>query len=128
MVISRLCGTPCPANWPEVINLPGFASVKPKKQYRRRVREEFSPLMPDNALDLLDKMLSLDPTKRISASEALSCDWLRNVDPDKYVLFSKFTVGFILIIIFSIFLGWLYRNYPLIKIVMSCGARSVADR
>lgn len=85
MVISRLCGTPCPANWPDVINLPGFASIKPKKQYRRRVREEFGPLMPDPALELLDKMLSLDPSKRISASDALNCDWLRNVEPDKYV-------------------------------------------
>ena len=82
MVISRLCGTPCPANWPDVIHLPGFASIKPKKQYRRRVREEFGPLMPDPALDLLDKMLSLDPAKRISASEALNCDWLRSINPD----------------------------------------------
>ena len=42
MVISRMCGTPCPAVWPEVIHLPGFQSLKPKKQYRRRVREEES--------------------------------------------------------------------------------------
>ena len=83
MVISRLCGTPCPANWPGVIHLPGFANLKPKKQYRRKVREEFGPLMPASALDLLDKMLALDPTKRISATEALQCDWLVNVDPDK---------------------------------------------
>lgn len=81
--ISRLCGTPCPANWPDVIHLPGFASIKAKKQYRRRVREEFNHLMPDSALDLLDKMLSLDPARRISANDALSCDWLRHVDPDK---------------------------------------------
>lgn len=83
MVISRLCGTPCPANWPGVIHLPGFANLKPKKQYRRKVREEFGPLMPASALDLLDKMLALDPTKRISATEALKCDWLSSVDPDK---------------------------------------------
>ena len=83
MVISRLCGTPCPANWPGVIHLPGFANLKPKKQYRRKVREDFGPLMPPSALDLLDKMLALDPTKRISATEALKCDWLANVDPDK---------------------------------------------
>ena len=91
-----MCGTPCPAVWPEVIHLPGFQSLKPKKQYRRRVREEFAVMMPNSALDLLDGMLALDPTKvglthkfqdmkkysqRLSARQALDGDWLRGVDP-----------------------------------------------
>ena len=82
MVISRMCGTPCPAVWPEVIHLPGFQSLKPKKQYRRRVREDFAMMMPNSALDLLDGMLALDPKKRLSARQALDGDWLRGVDPD----------------------------------------------
>merc|ERR1719219_1035767 len=81
MVISRLCGTPCPANWPEVIHLPGFQQLKPKKQYRRRVKEEFSLLMPGPAMELLDGMLALDPSKRVDARKALESEWLRNVDP-----------------------------------------------
>lgn len=39
---SRLCGSPCPAVWPDVIKLPLFNTMKPKKQYRRRLREEFA--------------------------------------------------------------------------------------
>lgn len=42
LVLSRLCGSPCPAVWPDVIKLPYFNTMKPKKQYRRRLREEFS--------------------------------------------------------------------------------------
>ena len=76
-----MCGTPCPAVWPEVIHLPGFQSLKPKKQYRRRVREEFAVMMPTSALDLLDGMLALDPSKRLSARQALDSEWLTGVDP-----------------------------------------------
>ena len=66
--------------------MPHFNNIKQnKKQYPRCLREQFSRLMPESALELLDRMLSLDPSKRISASDALSCDWLRTVEPDKYV-------------------------------------------
>ncbi|XP_063972966.1 cyclin-dependent kinase 12 isoform X2 [Diachasmimorpha longicaudata] len=80
-MISRVCGTPTPAVWPSVIKLPLFHLLKAKKTHRRRLREDFS-FMPSLALDLLDKMLELDPDKRITASEALKSAWLRNVQPE----------------------------------------------
>ncbi|XP_011297181.1 cyclin-dependent kinase 12 [Fopius arisanus] len=80
-MISRVCGTPTPAVWPSVIKLPLFHLLKAKKTHRRRLREDFS-FMPALALDLLDKMLELDPDKRITASEALKSAWLRNVQPE----------------------------------------------
>lgn len=40
--ISRVCGTPTPAEWPDVIYLPHFNTMKLKKNYRRRLKEEFS--------------------------------------------------------------------------------------
>lgn len=43
--------------------------------------------MPDSALDLFDKMLTLDPEKRIIADDALKSQWLKNIEPESWVTF-----------------------------------------
>ena len=40
--IARVCGTPCPANWPTVTELPLFSKLKPKKMYRRTLKETYA--------------------------------------------------------------------------------------
>ncbi|RNA25515.1 cyclin-dependent kinase 12 [Brachionus plicatilis] len=79
-LISRTCGSPNPSIWPDVVNLPFYDAIRQKKNYKRRLREEFS-FMPCSALDLLDQMLELDPSKRITSENSLKSSWLKNIQP-----------------------------------------------
>ncbi len=81
-ITSCLCGTPTPANWPEVINLPMFQKFKFKEQHRRKLKEELTGTIPEIPLDLLDRLLTLDPGKRLTANEALEHPFLAGIDRD----------------------------------------------
>ena len=75
-VISKLCGIPDPAAWPEIIHYKHFKTLvtplisrfHPKP--RRKIAEQFCALPPD-ALEVLDGLLRLNPKTRLSATEAL---------------------------------------------------------
>lgn len=77
--IFKTCGSPTEENFPGVTQFPGYSSLPPSQAYPRRLRETLSKEgFPDDALELLDAMFSLDPSKRPTAQQALSSSFFTN--------------------------------------------------
>lgn len=76
-LIFSLCGCPNPRSWPNVEKLSGWNVLQPKKQYPRSVIDKFktTPFGTHAAVDLLDRMLDLNPATRITMDQALKHDW-----------------------------------------------------
>nr|WNT93104.1 CDKG1-2 protein [Phyllostachys edulis] len=79
--IFRILGTPNEQIWPGYSKLPG-ASAKFVKQQYNRLRNKFpaasftgGPILSEAGFDLLNRLLTYDPEKRISADAALKHEW-----------------------------------------------------
>ncbi|XP_022153776.1 cyclin-dependent kinase C-2-like [Momordica charantia] len=72
--IFELCGAPDEVNWPGVSKIPWYNNFKPTRPMKRRIREVFRHF-DRHALELLEKMLTLDPSQRISAKDALDAEY-----------------------------------------------------
>lgn len=76
--VFELCGTPNENVWPGVSSLPYYNMVqKPEKDWLPdRLQHRFVKSdMDGKAIDLLKKLLTMDPAKRMSAGDALDHDW-----------------------------------------------------
>ncbi|GKC92276.1 cell division control protein 2 homolog A-like protein isoform X1 [Tanacetum coccineum] len=72
-------GTPEEDTWPGVTSLPDYKSTFPK--YSAQDLATVVPTLDQAGLDLLTKMLYLDPIKRISAEAALEHEYFKDVGP-----------------------------------------------
>ncbi|KAI3730848.1 hypothetical protein L1987_62026 [Smallanthus sonchifolius] len=83
--IFKTLGTPNETIWPGYSKLPGVKVNFVKHQYNL-LRRKFpatsftgSRVLSDAGFDLLNKLLTYDPEKRITAEEALNHEWFREV-------------------------------------------------
>ncbi|CAK9859869.1 unnamed protein product [Sphagnum jensenii] len=72
--IADLCAFPDETNWPGVSKLPFYKTLKPDRPTKRRVKDVFKSF-DRHALELLERMLTLDPECRISAKDALDAEY-----------------------------------------------------
>ena len=74
--IVKLCGSITPEVWPGVEKLELYTQFNIPKNTKRIVKDKLRPWVRDNfALDLIDKLLVLDPKSRLDADNALSHDF-----------------------------------------------------
>lgn len=75
-LICQLCGSITPEVWPGVESLELYTKLELPKDQKRKVKERLKAYVRDQyALDLLDKLLALDPKQRLDADNALNHDF-----------------------------------------------------
>ncbi|BGP39754.1 Cyclin-dependent kinase catalytic subunit [Rhodotorula kratochvilovae] len=90
--IFRLMGTPTPASWPGLTQMPDYKPSFP--QWRATDLRKALPEMDDRALALLNAMLQIDPERRISAKAALRHPYFHpSVPPPSSSSSSPFALG-----------------------------------
>ena len=74
-LICQLCGSITPDIWPNCDKLDLYTKLELPKEQKRKIRERLRHYIKDAfAVDLIDKLLSLDPKKRLDADAALNHD------------------------------------------------------
>ena len=81
--IFQIFGTPNESNWPGITKLPEFKLNFP--QFKGKGIQSYNTLIDHVGVDLLEKMIQLDPCKRISAKQALNHPFFDDLDKSQFV-------------------------------------------
>lgn len=96
-LIYGVCGTPS-SECKSLTSLPEFQNMKPKKNYKPCLKQHLHKMNPNSTIapetfDLISKLLEMDPTKRLTAHEALEHDYFYKgilpCQPDQIPKFSE---------------------------------------
>lgn len=76
-IVCMYCGTPSEESYPGVSELPDFSKVQLKAE--KRILKEYleSKKLDKMAVDLIDKMLVMDPKQRLTAQQALEHEYFK---------------------------------------------------
>eukprot|EP00906_Rhabdomonas_costata_P008328 RCo011868 len=85
--IFQLCGTPTEKSWPELHQLPLWSKMRPAQTFPSVLKQALSRY-DDEAVDLISRLLVLNPAGRESANDALNHDFFFRGVNDRQLDFS----------------------------------------
>nr|XP_019044313.1 CMGC/CDK/CRK7 protein kinase [Kwoniella bestiolae CBS 10118]OCF23243.1 CMGC/CDK/CRK7 protein kinase [Kwoniella bestiolae CBS 10118] len=80
-VIYNIMGTPKESQWPGVKELPWYELVKPKDIIESKFRSAFEKWLSPAALELVEGLLHFDPSRRLSAGDAMVTPYFESEQP-----------------------------------------------